>query len=340
MDLKIGLIPVQKTSPGSLKECLSNLRELVTLIFLTIGSFGFSQRDSTYVREFPEKFTIRFGVQNTSNSFYFLNNETAEEVGLFPNDKTYLGASFLFRSVELDLGYAPNFFSENTDNKGSKLLTLNFRMFLGQWMQTLDFYQQKGFFLDDFQGVISTSFPDARTLKIGGTTSYIFNRNFSFRAIGFQNEWQKKSAGSFIPSFSLYYTKFDIENTGLGDITGSKAYNISIGPGYYYNWVIKKHFLLSAGLTAGIGLNHTKSFDKPSTAVLFHTTLRTALGYNSEHFFTGINLSAQFTEYDTTGNSIVQDDINFVEVYLGYRFKAPKKWIEKAAAVNRKLGFD
>lgn len=322
------------------KNIFLNLHQLVTLIFVTIGVFGFSQRDSTYVREFPEKFTIRLGVQNTSNSFYFLNNETDEQIALFPNDKTYLGASFLFRSVELDLGYAPNFFSENKDNKGSKLLTLNFRMFLGQWMQTLDFYQQKGFFLDDLQDFTITSFPDARTLKIGGTTSYIFNRNFSFRAIGFQNEWQKKSAGSFIPSFSLYYTKFNIENTGLGNITGSKAYNVSVGPGYYYNWVIKKHFLISAGLTGGIGLNYTESLDKSSTSVLLHTTLRIALGYNSEHFFTGINLSAQFTEYDTAGNSIVQDDISFAEVYLGYRFKAPKKWIAKAAAVNRKFGFD
>lgn len=310
------------------------------LIILAFGAYGFAQPDSTYVREFPEKFTIRLGAQSTSNSFVFLNSETGEDVVLLPNDKTYLGASFLFRSVELDLGFAPNFFSENKDNKGSKLLTLNFRMFLGRWMQTLDFYQQKGFFLDDFQDNTVTSFPDARTLKIGGTTSYIFNPNFSFRAIGFQNEWQKKSAGSFIPSFSLYYTKFNIENTGLANASGSRAYNIAIGPGYYYNWVIRKHVILSAGLTTGFGLNYTEAPDTNSSSVLFHATFRTALGYNSEHFFAGINLSAQFTEYDTVDNSIVQDDITFAEFYVGYRFKAPKKWIEKAAAVNRKFGFD
>lgn len=304
------------------------------------GMFVFSQPDTTYVREFPEKFTIRLGVQNTSNSFYFLNNDTDRQIGLFPNDKTYLGASFLFRSVELDIGYAPNFFSENRDNKGSKLLTLNFRMFLGQWMQTLDFYHQKGFFLDDFQDFTITSFPDTRTSKIGGTTSYIFNRDFSFRAIGFQNEWQKKSAGSFIPSVSLYYTRFHIENTGLANVSGTRAYNISVGPGYYYNWVIKKHIILSAGLNAGFGLNFTQSASDSSSSLLFHTTFRTALGYNSEHFFTGINLNVQFTEYDTAANSIVQDDITFAELYLGYRFRAPKKWIDKAARINRKLGFD
>lgn len=308
-----------------------------TFYLLVLCSFiCFSQDDNAYIRTFPEKVTARLGIQNTSNSFTIIDYESGEQIELIPNDKTYLGLSLLFRSVEIDLGYAPNFFSENRDNKGSKLFTLNFRMFLGQWMQTLDFYKQKGFFA--ISDGITLPFPELSTLKIGGTTSYIFNKNFSFRAIGFQNEWQKKSAGSFIPSFTAYYTKFsldDAENT-----SDNRSLDLAIGPGYYYNLVLRKHFILSAGATAGIGVNFTHSDGETLTSTLFQAVFRTSIGYNSERFFTGINLSTQILAHSTDQNTIFDDNITFSEVYIGYRFNAPKKWMEKANKFNRKFGLD
>lgn len=294
---------------------------------------SFSQDDTNeYVQKFPEKVTIRLGLQNTSNSFSI--SDATGETSFIPNDKTYLGISFLFRSVELDFGYAPDFFSENKDNKGSKLLSLNFRMFLGKWMQTLDLYKQKGFFTSTDNEI--EYIPGLKTFKIGGSTNYIFNPNFSFRAIGFQNEWQKKSAGSFIPSLTFYYTNFRDEDNPSDD---EYSYDLAIGPGYYYNWVIKKHFILSAGGTLGFGVNFTGFDEEVITSVLVQTTFRIAIGYNSERFFTGINSNLQVLSHDE-GESLVQDNINFIELYLGYRFKAPKKWIEKAAKANRTFGLD
>ncbi|WP_422082611.1 DUF4421 family protein [Ulvibacterium sp.] len=296
-----------------------------------------SQNDSLYIRRFPEKVTLRLGVQNTSNSFVITDNETGEQTEIIPNDKTFLGLSALFRSVEVDLGYAPNFFSENRDNSGSKLFTLNFRMFLGRWMQTLDFYRQKGFFTQFNNDVIP--FPELSTLKIGGTTSFIFNRNFSFRAIGFQNEWQKKSAGSFIPRFTFYYTRFRLEDANIQP-GNDHSFNLAIGPGYYYNLVVGKHFLLSAGATIGLGANFTRSEGETFTSSLAQIIFRSAMGYNSERFFTGINLNAQVLEHGTDQNTQLDDIITFVELYIGYRLNAPKKWIQKADKFNRKFGLD
>ncbi len=299
---------------------------------------GFSQEDhnqeeNAYVRGFPEKVTVRLGIQNTSNSFVVTDNQTHEQVYLNPNDKTYLGISLLFRSIGIDLGYAPNFFSENRDNKGSKLFTLNFRMFMGKWMQTLDFYRQKGFFavVDDE----SIPFPQFGTLKIGGTTSYILNDNFSFRAIGFQNEWQMKSAGSFIPSLTGYYTKFNLRDTDFR--SEGHSVNLAIGPGYYYNWIIKEHFILSAGSTLGFGVNISSSDGETSTTGLVQATFRASIGYNSERFFTGINLNSQILANSAEQDMVLNDSINFGEIYLGYRFNAPKKWLKKADAFNRKF---
>ena len=309
----------------------------VAIIYLAFGCIFCSAQDGAeYIRKFPEKFTLRLGMQSTSNSFIFTDDLNGTQLELLPNDKTYLGASFLFRSVEVDLGFAPDFLSENKDNGDSKLFTLNFRMFLGRWMQTLDFYSQKGFFIKTDE--LTFPFPELTTLKIGGTTGFIFNPNFSFRAIGFQNEWQKKSAGSFIPRFSFYYTRFDLNDNTPEAIT--RAFDIAVGPGYYYNWVVKNHFIFSLGATLGFGVNVTTAEETTNTTALTQVLFRSALGYNSERFFTGINVSSQLLSYKTDPNTVQDDIITFVELYIGYRFNAPKKWVRAADKFNSKFGFD
>ncbi|NAS10864.1 DUF4421 family protein [Poritiphilus flavus] len=303
--------------------------------FLLCPLFFFGQ-DSTYIRSFPEKITFRLGLQNTSNTFIVNDTGSGQQITLEPNDKVYLGGSILFRSIELDLGFAPNFFDANNDNSGTRLLTFNFRMFLGRWMQTLDFYSQKGFSFTSSGNAVF--FPDVSTLKIGGTTSYIFNKRFSFRAIGFQNEWQKKSAGSFIPGFTAYYTKFDLNSDDFS--SDSQSYDFALGPGYYYNLVIGKHFILGAGNTSGLGINITRSDSGNNTSLLFETVFRVVFGYNSERFFTGLNSRLLYLSHNTDRYTRLDDTIGFVEFYLGYRFDAPKKWVKAADKFNSKFGFD
>jgi hypothetical protein len=290
--------------------------------------------DTSFVREFPNKITTRIGLINTSNSFFINDEASALRYNLKPNTREYLGISILFRSIELDFGFLPDFLKDNKDNSDSKLFNLNLRMFLGQWMQTVDLYNQKGFFLDleDFE----IPLPSVRTFKFGGSTSYIFNPNFSFRAIGFQNEWQKKSAGSFIPRLFYYYTTFDIEDSGSSD--NATSFDIAIAPSYYYNFVFKKHFILGLGTLIGIGYNTNNLGERTINSVLLEYGGRAVLGYNSETFFAGVNSSINFFEHNSDRSVRVDDTLTFVEFYLGYRFKAPKSFIKTADKVNNALG--
>ncbi|MEZ4809976.1 MAG: DUF4421 domain-containing protein [Allomuricauda sp.] len=313
------------------------VRAILVMVYFTLSMAPLWSQDSLYIKTFPDKLTVRLGMQNTSNSFVVNDSQDNSEVEFKPNDKTYLGISFLFRSVELDLGFAPNFLSENRDNEDSKLFTLNFRMFLGKWMQTFDFYNQKGFFANI--GDTSLPFPGLKTLKIGGSTSYVFNSNFSFRAIGFQNEWQKKSSGSFVPRFTYYYTHLSFEDDTMED-SSEHIMDMALGPGYYYNLVLGQHVILGTGATVGMGMHLSRSEGETSTNFLGQALFRIALGYNSERFFTGINLNAQLLAYEEDDSTAVGDALSFAEMYLGYRFNAPKKWVQKADKFNKKYGLD
>ena len=296
-----------------------------------------SAQNSHYKEAFPDKITLRLSLQTTSNNFTLRDKITRSKTEFIPNDKSYLGLSVLFRFLEVDFGYAPNFLSENKDNGDSKLITFNIRTFFGQYMQTVDIYKQKGFFIRTSD--LTLPINDLKTFKIGGTSSYIFNSDFSFRAIGFQNEWQKESVGSFIPSISYYYTKFKLEDPIIENQL-EHSFKLAIGPGYYYNWVFDENYLVSAGATGGLGFNLSKSQGVTSFNGLAQLVFRLTGGYNSESFFSGVNINTQLLTHTSADNFILDDSISFLEFYVGYRFDAPKKWIAKADEISRKFGIE
>ncbi|HDZ04575.1 hypothetical protein LCGC14_0079800 [marine sediment metagenome] len=312
---------------------------LRTLLFLCMlcSIHLCSAQNSHYKEAFPDKITFRLALQTTSNNFTLRDKITRSKTEFIPNDKSYLGISVLFRFLEVDFGYAPNFLSENKDNGDSKLITFNIRTFFGQYMQTVDIYKQKGFFIRTSD--LTLPINDLKTFKIGGTSSYIFNSNFSFRAIGFQNEWQKQSVGSFIPSISYYYTKFKLEDPIIENQL-EHSFKLAIGPGYYYNWVFDENYLISAGATGGLGFNLSKSQGVTSFNGLAQLVFRLTGGYNSESFFSGVNINTQLLTHTSADNFILDDSISFLEFYVGYRFDAPKKWIAKADEISRKFGIE
>ena len=312
------------------------LRVTLLLSLLCLTEFC-SAQNSTYKESFPDKVTLRLSLQTTSNSFTLRDKITRNKTEFIPNDKSYLGLSVLFRFLEVDFGYAPNFLSENKDNGDSKLITFNIRTFFGQFMQTVDIYKQKGFFIRTQE--LTLPIDDLKTFKIGGTSSYIFNPDFSFRAIGFQNEWQKESVGSFIPSISYYYTKFKLEDPIIENQL-EHSFKMAVGPGYYYNWVFEKNYILSAGATGGLGFNLSKSQGKTSLDGLAQLIFRLTGGYNSENFFSGVNINTQLLTHTSAENFVLDDSISFLEFYVGYRLNAPKKWIAKADEISRKFGID
>ncbi|WP_243473320.1 DUF4421 family protein [Winogradskyella sp. MH6] len=314
------------------------LRFKIVSLFLFCG-FLHSQQDSLttneYITTFPSKISTRISLVNTSNSFILNDVANNAKYELKPNVREYLGFSVLFRSIEIDYGFSPQIFNANKDNDNSRLFNLNFRMFMGQWMQTIDLYNQKGFYFSSNDQRVNLS--GVKTFKIGGSTSYIFNKNFSFRAIGFQNEWQTKSAGSFVPSIYYYYTKYHLT---LEDIDEkAHSYDIALGPSYYYNFCLNRNFIFSLGAHAGVGLNHSSNLGEGDfTSILYDFSGRAVVGYNSDTFFAGINSNIILLEHKIDASTVQDDTIPFLEFYIGYRFNAPKKWVKFADDFNKKYG--
>ena len=102
----------------------------------------------------------------------------------------------------------------------------------------------------------------------------------------------------------------------------------SLAPSYYYNFVISHKLLISAGLSAGIGIN---SIDK-DVSEIYELGSSLKIGYNTDSFFTFVDYNYTNFVQSATTKIRLNDDILMFKFTLGYRFNAPnkvKKIIEK-----------
>ncbi|MFD2602425.1 DUF4421 family protein [Flavobacterium suzhouense] len=296
-------------------------RYIAAMLFT--GSGCFAQTDSLsnpYIQKFEDKISTQLFILNTSNQFTLDYSQENLTVDLVPNQKTTLGVSVQYDFISFSFGIAPKFFAENKDNKGSKMTAYSMTLFPGRWMQHFDLIYQKGISLEAPQASIYYS--GLKTFKVGGSTSYVFNKNYSFRALAFQSERQLKSAGSFAPQLSYYYTELNGNKTE--DLKGKSYFiDVALSPAYNYNWVIAKKFLVGAGFSLGGGITYMNDEGDDETHFLSTASLSISLGYNSDTFYGGLYTKGTASNHSTESKVEMNDAVSFGTIFFGYRFNAP-----------------
>jgi hypothetical protein len=304
---------------------------------LFTGGGCFAQTDSLsneYIQKFPDKISTQLFVLNTSNDFTL--DYAAEDitVDIKPNSKTTLGIAVQYDIISFSLGFAPKFFADNKDNKDSKMTSFGFSLFPKKWLLHFDYFYQKGMTLETEGAEVYLT--GLRSKKLGGSVSYVFNENFSVNALAFQNERQLKSAGTFMPMLSTYYTELKGD---AAEGIGGKTYfiNMALAPGYSYNWVIAKKFLVAGGASLGFGF--TKSVDENinTTSLLAQASLSLSLGYNSETFYGGVLSKGIASSHNADSNVTMGDNISYTTAFFGYRFDAPDAVKREKKKINDKL---
>jgi len=310
------------------------LKLLFIMLFVNILS-SFAQNDSisnSIVKDYDDKVTVTVYNLKTSNGFVIISGQGANEqyFNLTPNYKSQLGISLAYQFIDVSFSFAPKFFPGNKDNADSKLMSFNYNLFLKKWVQSFTYIHQKGFSIDESD--FSFPLPDMRTTKIGTTTSYVFNDNFSYKTVLNQNAWQRKSSGSFIPKFSFYYTHLNFGSDF--DNSNGNMYLFSIAPSYYYNFVIRDHFLIGPGVGFGAGIN---ILDKDVYA-LYQFDFNLKLGYNRDNFFAFLHSTAISFIQNDNAEARLDDSITSFNISVGYRFDAPKKVKKIYDRVHEKTG--
>ncbi|WP_157841070.1 DUF4421 family protein [Neotamlana nanhaiensis] len=246
------------------------------------------------------------------------------------NLRTKLSANYKF----LGLGFG---FSPHTSNRKSKFLEARVNVFLKQWILGANFSRIKGFYAqNDYLQNVQTDFPDLKSTRYTLSTSYNFNDKFSLKHLIQKNEWQRTSAGSFVPSFTISYNRiFDLVDN---EKYKQHNYDFSILPTYHYTWCIDNNWFIAPSVTPKAGVRFSSNSKAKNTFFTRGFNFRLQFGITTERVAVGaiFNFESNNINYKSVRRTI--NDRNHGQLYFAYRFDAPKFLERTVEGIERKLG--
>lgn len=284
------------------------------------------ENDSNYVEDHTEDLTVRlFG--SRKYTYYDMKDRGLKEKVLYrPNASNNVGFGFNYKFIGVNFAFNFPFINHDNDKYGkTKYLDLQAHLYLRKLV--VDFYGQyyKGYYEAMPVKRISNAFarnpvsfrPDIQNRDLGLHVQYIFNdKRFSYRAAFMQNEYQKKSAGSFLVGGEVFAWQlrgdsalvpahFNVPGFFNDDpFRGTYTVSFAANAGYAYTLVLAKYFFVTASVSASAGLNHTRlrySDGRSSTkgwGWQFNNTVRFAAGYNSSYYYVGLHYTDMLTRSD------------------------------------------
>lgn len=280
-----------------------------------IGDWFHTENDTAYIEDHTRDLTTRFFGSRKYNYYDILDRKRNTEVMYRPNTPFNVGFGFNYKFIGINVAFNLPFIN-STDRYGkTRALDLQAHYYLRKLV--VDFYGQryKGYYIANSRGLLNgfdekgplPVRPDIRNLNIGMSVQYVFNdKKFSYRAAYLQNEYQKKSAGSFLIGGELFTARMKGDSSliphnittqdFMNGITFSATsiFSVAANAGYAYTFVYKQHFFLTLSLAGSLGGNYTRLFrddenDLRKFGIQLNNTVRASIGYNSSKYFAGIH---------------------------------------------------
>ncbi|MBT1690254.1 DUF4421 domain-containing protein [Dawidia soli] len=314
------------------------------LLFFLLSLLGASaqttqtENDPTYYVSYERYITGRYYFSRKYTSFDLRSLDDGVRLRYRPNTTLNMGIGATYKWATLNLAYGFPFLNPTGNRGKTRYLDLQVHNY-GRKI-VIDLFGQfyRGFYLNNesLRKEDGTYYqrPDMLVQMVGASGLYLFNhRRFSYRASFLQNEWQKRSAGSFLLGWEIFVGRGKADSSfipsPINDATGIHAIDrvsfVETGPsiGYAYTFVFKKHFFATASSNVSLdygknliytdeGIEHSESFSPNSLARLF-------AGYNSDKWalsFTFVHQIARISSNrDAIASSLNTGNFRFNAVY-------------------------
>jgi len=271
------------------------------------------------VLSFRENLLVKSNINTQNESFSIQNNNQSILVNANNTYRLEVGANYKF--LGLKIGFSPS--SRSSDFK-SKFLNSQLNIFLKQWIQSFEYRKVQGFYQDNNAQLLA-QFPDLKTTSWLGTTSYVLNNNFSLKHLTHLNEWQRETAGSFVPTLKYGFNR--LSNSIDYQKVAENSFDVSFAPAYYYTWAFKEHWFISSSIAPALGVRFTteklNNITNKDTFISRALDLTLQFGYTSETISAGasFNFDSNAINKDLTQSMV--NDKSYASLYFGYRFTPP-----------------
>lgn len=300
--------------------------------------------DTNYIEDYRHRLNISLLTEVKRN---IINGFTQE--GKLLNYETNLpiptyGIMFSYRWLNAAITTPIEGISVDPTNNGE---TNNWTLALGftgrSWYLRNFFEYYRGYFLRNpeslpfpFDTLVDGDgiYPDMETITYTASAYYGFNgERYSHRALLWQSELQKKSAGTFltgivggykwISSDAIIFPNLDVAE----NITAIQYYHIGANAGYVHSFVIFKDFNFSIMLMPGCSYlladyrSNEQSEKKFKNSWGLNAEFRTQVLYEIGDFYTGLSFTTYGSASWLNKESPVGSSHNYLRFNLGYRFK-------------------
>jgi hypothetical protein len=280
---------------------MSIIKFFISVFLLTIPLSLFAQEDTAYFVSYTHKLTTRFYLSQKYTSLTLHNSSNDVDLRYTPNTTLNMGIGFTYRAATLNLAYGFGFLNPDKDHGKTKYLDLQYHNY-GKRL-VFDVFGQfyKGFYLaSKGQGRLDGQYyirPDLFVYELGFNLQYVLNNKvLSHRAGILQDEWQKKSAGSFLLGAETYFGHVSGDSTIIPvkvnqklaalDVRRLNFFQLGPNGGYIYTLVIQKNYFVSASISLSLDYTSNTSYDRQGSkhqrGLSPNTFVRLSTGYNSE----------------------------------------------------------
>ena len=303
---------------------------LVVFILLSCTVVG----GQNSVLSFRENLLVKSNINTQNESFSIQNNNQSILVNANNTYRLEVGANYKF--LGLKIGFSPS--SRSSDFK-SKFLNSQLNIFLKQWIQSFEYHKVQGFYQDNNAQLLA-QFPDLKTTSWLGTTSYVLNNNFSLKHLTHLNEWQRETAGSFVPTLKYGFNR--LSNSIDYQKVAENSFDVSFAPAYYYTWAFKEHWFISSSIAPALGVRFTteklNNITNKDTFISRALDLTLQFGYTSETISAGasFNFDSNAINKDLTQSMV--NDKSYASLYFGYRFTPPNFLKRTVEQIESTLG--
>lgn len=318
---------------------LANKRHILTKYIFLISNFiittvCYAQVDSTYIQPYSHELSIK---PHVYRKFTSLTHEIDDnnEITYIPNSPVSMGLGVTYKNYSLSGGYGFGFMRDKDKGK-TKVLDFQYHYYGRKFIADIFFQQYKGFYTEDEKNDVVSIYPDIKVIQYGVFGQYVFNnKKFSYRAAFNQSEKQLKSAGSWQLGGGIYYNEIRSDSTlQLNEYNRIRNYQFSVSGGYVYNWIIKKKFYVSGGISVGfnLGIENTTDFKKVEISPSVFPRIST--GYNADDWSIGI--SAVINRIYVTNSKSLKMIFDTGTLQLSYvkRFDVAPKFMKKIKYIN------
>ncbi|MFT2007168.1 DUF4421 domain-containing protein [Pontibacter sp. 13R65] len=264
--------------------------------------------ENEYYQPFPDLLTTRFYFSQKYTGLRIRDKIDDSRYLYVPNTTLNMGIGATYKWATLNLGYGFGFLNPDKNQGDTRYLDLQAHIYPRKFVVDVFGQFYKGYHLQERGRGVATDEafyvrPDLALTKIGASVQYLFNHErFSYRAAFMQNEWQKKSAGTFLLGFEMYGGRVAgdsvlvpvplIRNTA-GNFTSLNFFEFGPNAGYAYTLVFKKHFFVTASAAANLGIGYTEKETETNShtqwGVKPNIFWRGVIGYNASRWSVNVN---------------------------------------------------